>query len=551
MTPFLSRSPLYVACVITATLASSATVTSAGSPPLQSGWPQSIGQTVPFSPTGVALADLDQDGSDEVVVGSSNSLLYAWDGSGTLLSGFPVNVGGQIQSKAAVADLDGDGDQEILVAVKTGNLGIYHHDGTAFAGWPQTTGFTYGNLAPSVYDLDDDGTPEVLIGGGSNVRAWYADGTVYPGWPQTVSGSITGTLAIGDVAGDEAPEIFAISSSKELYGFQADGTALPGFPINVGLSSSWAAPSIGDLEGDGSREVLVVGYDFGVSTSINAYNGDGTSVAGFPVTHTSGQTFSCPVLADADGDGDLEIFNAGKISGGTSFFAWDHTGTVLTGWPVMTGPNMECSAIVADFDGAAGGEIAIGDNSGPGTIFGFNLDGSTATGFPISKPGIAFPNSPAVGDVDGDGDLELAMTTGDGSVSVWDFATSFDSDAVEWGTWFHDNWNTNQHGFVIPFNDPTSVDGLVSRLNSIVVRPNPTRGGRTSILLELDRNESLVLMAIYDSNGRRIRSLATDGGLEASWDGLDYRGVPVSSGTYFVRAQTTRRLHSHRLIVLR
>jgi hypothetical protein len=265
--------------------------------------------------------------------------------------------------------------------------------------------------------------------------------------------------------------------------------------------------------------------------------------------HTSGQTFSCPVLADVDDDGDLEIFNAGKISG-NSFFAWDHTGTVLAGWPVATGPNMECSAVVADFDGSSGAEIAIGDNSGPGTIFGFNPAGTIATGFPITKPGIAYPNSPAVGDLDGDGDLELAMTTGDGSVSVWDFPTPYDPDAVEWGTWFHDNWHTNQHDFVIPGDDPASVEPSEAIGSGILARPNPVRNGGTTISLDLASHEQLVSMSVFNTAGRRLRELS--GSVQGiTWDGRDARGLPVPTGTYFVRAQTTRRHLADRVMIIR
>ncbi|MCA9730068.1 MAG: VCBS repeat-containing protein, partial [Candidatus Eisenbacteria bacterium] len=387
-------------------------------PPVMPGWPQLMGSHPNFAPVGVLLADADGDGDLEVFAGSTDNFLYAWDHTGTALPGFPVNLGGQVQSKAAAADLDGDGNLEILVAVKSGQLRVLHHDGTPMTGWPQATGFTYGFLAPSVYDLDGNGTPEVLIGGGGNVRAWTAAGVSLPGWPKAVSGNITGTLAIGDVTGDQVPEIFAVSTSGELYAFEPDGTSPAGWPATFGLSSSWAAPSIGDLDHDGVNEVCVVGYQFGVSTSIYAFRGDGSAMPGFPVSHVSGQTYSCPVLADVDGDDDLEIFNAGKING-PALYAFDHLGNVLPGWPVTADPNMEGSAVVADFDGLPGMEIAIGDNLGPGNILGYNTDGTTATDFPIPKSGASLPNSPELGDVDHDGDLDVVAGSAAASMKLY------------------------------------------------------------------------------------------------------------------------------------
>ena len=511
-------------------------------PPVMLGWPQTMGITPPYSPIGVVLADLEGDGDLEVLAGSTNNRFYVWDHDGTLRPGWPVILPGQVQSKASAADLDNDGDLEIIVSVKNGTLHILHHDGTPMSGWPQSTGFNYGLLSPSVYDLDGDHTPEVLLGGGGNVRVWGADGVPRSGWPQAVPGNVSGTLAIGDLVGDSGPEIFAVSTSGDLFGFSPDGAQLPGWPAHFGLSSSYAAPSIGDLDGDGSNEICVVGYSFGAYTEINAYRGDGSAMPGFPVTYPSSQTYSCPVLADADGDGDLEIFNVGKITG-LAFYAWDHLGALLAGWPVLEEPNMEGSAIVLDFDGLPGMEIAVGDNNGGGYIYGFNLDGSAGSDFPIPKPGIGGPNSPEVGDVDGDGDLDMAMTTWSGSVILWDFPSNFDAASVEWGAQFHDDWNTNQHGFVVPAADLSAAPGWsqADRAELGSPFPNPVERMSTTIPFALPRSAG-VRLSVHDVGGRQVRTLH-DGILprgehRVEWDGLDDAGRPSAAGIYFLSLET-------------
>ncbi len=509
-------------------------------PPIMSGWPQLMGTTPNFSPVGVTLADVDANGDLEVVAGSTDGLLRVWNHDGTLLSGWPVALGGQIQSKAAAADLDGNGDLEILIAVKTGQLHILHHDGTPLSGWPRPWGGTFGFIAPTVANLDGDGVPEVLIGGGGTVYAYHADGSTVTGWPRVVGGTVSGTLAVGDVVGDSRPEIFAVTASTNmLHGLAADGTVLPGWPQATGLSSSWAAPSIGDLDHDGSREVLVVGYSFGNFTRINAYRGDGTAFPNFPLTYPSVQTYSCPVLGDVDGDLDLEIFNAGKVSAAPSFYAWDHMGAVLPGWPLPL-DNMEGSAIVANFDGEAQMEIVIGDNYTPGQFHGYNVDGSNAADFPFPKLAASLPNSPALGDVDMDGDLDMAMTGSTGAVAIWDFATVYNADAIEWGTLFHDNWHTNQHGFVIP-GGGAGIAGSESpgaaTLRLGLVYPNPAFAG-TTIPFELGRDAS-VRLTILDVAGRTVRTLADrtfdPGAHRLRWDGRNDRGQAVAGGIYWVR----------------
>src|SRR5690606_23951988 len=59
---------------------------------------------------GVALADLDGDGVDEILIGI-NKTFYALKGDGSIL--FEKELTGAILLPPAVADLDNDGDLEI------------------------------------------------------------------------------------------------------------------------------------------------------------------------------------------------------------------------------------------------------------------------------------------------------------------------------------------------------------------------------------------------------------------------------------------------------
>lgn len=508
-----------------------------GAPPVMPGWPQTMGVTVPFAPVGVVLADVDHDGNIEVVAGSTDNRLRIWTVAGSLIT--DVNAGGRIQSKPAVADLDGDGDLEIVVATAAGQLQVFHHDGTSLSGWPQASGFTFGLLSPVVYNLDGEGLPEVLVGGGSMVRAWNADGTVRSGFPVSVGSTIVATLAVGDLAGDDGPEIAAIAGGN-VHVLHADGTAATGFPQSFGLSASYAAPSIGDLENDGDNEVLAVGYEFGSFTRIHAYHGDGTAVAGFPVQYPSGQTYSCPVIGDVDGDGDLELFNAGKVELAPTFYAWDHTGTVLPGWPTPGGSNMEGSASIVNLDADPELEVVIADNSTTGLAY--NLDGTVVDGFPFTTYGSSLPDAPSLADADGDGDLDLALTAATGDVALWDLPVTFDAASVEWGQLFHDRWNTNQHGFVVPEGPVVSVPSsdTVAPVAFAAARPNPFRTGTTlTVRLEAAGDVTAV---VHDVTGREVRRLATrhlDAGTHLlDWDGRDDAGAEVAAGVYVVRVTT-------------
>jgi len=63
------------------------------------GWPVTIG-TDPFvlPQRGMVFADLDNNGTKEIITSSTNSNVYAWDYTGAVMPGFPVSTTGYCQS---------------------------------------------------------------------------------------------------------------------------------------------------------------------------------------------------------------------------------------------------------------------------------------------------------------------------------------------------------------------------------------------------------------------------------------------------------------------
>ena len=137
---------------------------------LKPGWPQSTDGVTNASPT---LADLDGDGRLDVAIGTSNSLhgrgaggsVYAWNGSGEGLPGFPrASGGGVVIGQITTGDLDGDGGQDLVVPTggaafaysgKTGALLFSLAEGTG-------TGF---QSSPLVADVDGNGLLDIVLAG--------------------------------------------------------------------------------------------------------------------------------------------------------------------------------------------------------------------------------------------------------------------------------------------------------------------------------------------------------------------------------------------------
>ena len=120
------------------------------------------------------LGDLDGDGDVEVVVGSGDSLVYAWHHNGTSVAGWPQSTGGFVGFPPALGDLDGDGTLEVVSGSDDNKVYAWHSNGTAVAGWPQTIGMSAHQAKPVIGDLDRDGDVEV-VAAGDGIYAWTCD----------------------------------------------------------------------------------------------------------------------------------------------------------------------------------------------------------------------------------------------------------------------------------------------------------------------------------------------------------------------------------------
>ena len=114
-----------------------------------------------------ALGDLDGDGRLDIVLGSFDSstegFVVAFDADGNVLPGWPVYTAGTVTSSSpALADIDGDGRQEVLIGDDSGLFYAFHADGTLVAGWPYDLNGVV--TSPVIADVDGDGVLEAFAG---------------------------------------------------------------------------------------------------------------------------------------------------------------------------------------------------------------------------------------------------------------------------------------------------------------------------------------------------------------------------------------------------
>jgi len=422
--------------------------------------------------------DADHDGMKEIFVGSRGQDLAAIDISGEALYGYPYICSCEVRSAPALADLDGDGTLECVFGIGMGIEGgsgckeivVLNHDGTPVTpennpgldpgapGWPQAAGSII-RAAPAIYDLDDDGHPEIIIGtmgkveGYGVVYAYRYDGSPYLGTGPTFGqcdNVIWTSPCVADLDGDGRAEVLVGDLSGSVYVWKWDGGAyLPDSSLIIWDTNGafWASPAVGDVDGDGRPEVVAVN-DRG---RVHVWNHDGSPAAGGDglVAELGGSCWSDPALADFDGDGALEIaFGLGPDAGRLILLRGDGSAYGEDEVIFTSERSLEfTSPAIADID--EDGELEIICCSLDAYIYGVNADGSRARGFPRRIDGFIYA-SPLIDDLDMDGDMELVVAGYDARVHVWDLEAAYSDEAVPWGMYHHDMWHTGLAGFETP-----------------------------------------------------------------------------------------------------
>ena len=230
-----------------------------------------------------------------IVTGTNNGWLVAATPDGRLA--WERHLRGGVGGPLGLADLDADGSQEVLCP--GGDGGNYCYDYRGGLRWRVATMGPVDAGPVAAHLRQGEPLTLVCVDGEGAVAARDAVTRRLRWRYRTVAhnSSIDATLALADLDGDGGLETLFCDTVGYLYALRADGSEHWVARMDNG---SYSAPAIGDVDGDQRVEVLVGGND-GFLYCFSAGGELKWRFNAMPVIGTS------PAIADIDGDGEAEI----------------------------------------------------------------------------------------------------------------------------------------------------------------------------------------------------------------------------------------------------
>ena len=389
------------------------------------------------------LADLDGDGKTEVIVcATCDKRLLCLNCDGELVWDLRIDDGSNdgLHATPSVIDYDGDGKKEVFFASEGGVVGCVDSGGRVI--WRTFTGDRIDYSGPLVADIDRDGRIEVVVGSDSGTL-YCLDDCGQERWHYQGDGQIRGIPAVAYDPDSNSVRIYVVFGGGVEACFSSEGKLVWSHCEPSARKERRSSPALGDVDQDGRLEVVTATDDFQVIVR-DAFTGEEdwrwAGKAGLDQTNNF-------AIVSFDGSAQYDIVCAdGTGQGGQGHVHRLRDGAPL--WTVDVGGGVVQGPSVGDVDGDGQLEILVCSRSR--RLICLSEDGEEEWSYP-SKTGVL--TTPAIGDIDADGKVEIVFTSKDHFVYCVTVDGEYNERKMAWPMIARDaQLSGNTHG--APFTPP-------------------------------------------------------------------------------------------------
>lgn len=390
----------------------------------------------------LASGDITGDGRDEIVSANGQDqtiTVYVNNGDGTFHTGvyYPSaaasgdTAANILPNAASIADVNHDGKGDVVVTNNNGSdltILLGHADGTLTVPTLGNAVGGYPTYPAVIADFDGDGIADLVVGDFEYSYVYmkgYDDGTFHAALDYYSTGGNVGIeIATADFNGDGVPDFVMTdccgSSTASVFLGRPDGSLQPG--VSYGSAGLSIGVVVGDFNGDHKPDFAATDASGDGTIDVFLGNGDGTFTAGSQFPAFFSLSFPAGMVSgDFNHDGFLDLAVVIADPQAVDVLFGDGAGNFSppTSYPLSQGA---LSLATADLNGDGYLDLVVPLLQHPGNGVAILLGNTDNSGTFASQPdqllGSANPYSAAIGDFNGDGKPDLAVTIDDFALNL-------------------------------------------------------------------------------------------------------------------------------------